>query len=89
MTTNATTTTTTPRDTTAALARQLAADGYTPGAPPWLTPLCGGIDREVCATSACDRCGHPGLSYRAFHRADPRSYVAVAVCPGCAAAFEF
>lgn len=84
-----TTTDTTPTAAAADLARRLTRDGYTPGAPPWLGLLARGIDRGVCADAGCGRCGHHGLSYRPFHRPEPRSYVAVAVCPACSAAFEF
>lgn len=68
----------------------LLADGYLEGRPPRFglhdMP---DMDAGVAAEARCEGCGHVGLGYRPFFKPDPRSYVAVAVCPRCAWAEEF
>lgn len=68
----------------------LVAAGFQEGTPPRFglhdSPE---ANAGVAAGAACEACGRVGLRYRPFFRAEPRSYVAVAVCPRCQWATEF
>jgi hypothetical protein len=66
------------------LQREMALCELTPGPAPWLRVEAVEIDRQVCADSACDRCGHAGLLYKPYHHCrGRRAYVAYSVCPSC------
>ncbi len=65
-------------------------DGYQAGAPRWgHLPGMLEMDADVCESSTCPHCGHPGLEYRPFHSSSEHSYRAFAVCPKCEMAQEF
>jgi hypothetical protein len=56
-------------------------DGYTEGAPPWLTDDTIVIDKRIVARLRCPRCGCKRMAYHPFYRMIPRSYRMRAVCP--------
>ena len=70
----------------------ILAEGYKPGLPK-RSPIAlvdgPGIDREICAESRCEGCGHLGMQCRVFTTDDGSGYRSVAVCPECGDEFEF
>lgn len=69
------------------MARLLRDAGGLPGAPTRVGQAAQQIDRQACADSPCEECGHQGLSYQPW---DLRgAYVAIAICPACGHAEEF
>lgn len=71
---------------------RLIADGYRQGPPPRSAGALvdgAGVDLAVAADSDCPHCGHHGLTYVAYHIAQPRSYRAFALCPQCGLGDEF
>jgi hypothetical protein len=75
-----------PAQTFAALTAHLAAAGFTPGAPPQVTPETRAIDRALCRRARCPSCRTRGLRYRPFARG-PR-YRVLAECARCGGAAE-
>jgi len=69
--------------------QELKDEGYRVGVPYWGLIDGASIDRNICAESKCDNCGHQGMGYESYIRDEPRSYRAFAVCPQCGAKNEF
>jgi hypothetical protein len=59
---------------------------FSVGAPEGLDPTWLAADAEMAHAIACERCGHEGGAYAAFHLG--ATYVAYAVCPFCSHATE-
>lgn len=62
--------------------KDLAAEGYQEGPPPWLKADMIACDARAAWGSACPLCGAVGLDYRPFWRSGG-SYRALAVCGAC------
>jgi hypothetical protein len=74
--------------TFAARAAELAAAGYTPGAPPQVSGEALRIDARICRAYRCPGCRRRGMLFRPYHRG--ASYRALAACvfDGCGAVDE-
>ncbi len=68
--------------TFAALARDLAAAGFAPGAPEHIRPETRDADRAACRGLRCPLCNRRGLAYRPYHTTDGR-YAVLAQCARC------
>ncbi len=68
------------------LARQLAREGWAPGAPLRIRSATRAIDRFLCRQLVCGHCRRKGLEYYPYHR--DGEYKVLAVCHVCQGAEE-
>jgi hypothetical protein len=72
--------------TAEALQQDLAAQGFTPGAPRHITAQSQAIDQRACRRLVCPACRKRGSAYHPW--TDGRSYRCLAVCQACGHAEE-
>jgi hypothetical protein len=77
---------TTAPQTAEALAQQLQAEGFTPGAPQHIRLETVAVDRHACRALKCPGCQRRGCQYRPF--GNGRTYRVLACCRHCPAGVE-
>jgi hypothetical protein len=77
-----------PIPTAEALARQFAAEGFTPGQPAGLTAEALAVDRQIARQARCPRCRRRGMQVQTYHDGAGR-YRVLLSCAVCGAAEEF
>jgi hypothetical protein len=80
--------TTTPILTATELARQFAAAGFTPGAPPRLSAEAQAVDRQIARQARCPRCRRRGMIFQPYHDG-VHHYRVLLTCPVCSTGEEF
>jgi hypothetical protein len=68
------------------LGRQLAGQGYAPGAPAHVTPRTLALDQAAAEEAGCPECGCHDVTLAPYHKASRFRYAAN--CPDCRAQWE-